>query len=444
LVGRSRVRPDVLGIGAAGATLAFYTLGSGRAFGWDASNTVANFVATPSLLDPFRRQVSFNNHVLFSALDHVVYSLTASEEEWVLRVLPTLFGAAIVGVLCWAMARRFGALAGVVAGSVVAVNPLAVREFREVRGYSLLVLCALVSTLLLLRLAANPSPSRSLVGAYCLVAGLGVATHLYMLGVLVAHAAVVIDGRRSVKRWLRRWLGAAALGLAVSAVPVTKALATHQYRTFRPWFPLQLPYELLGAEGLAFVALAAVVIAGLSQVRRQQRVVRPACAVVVIVLIAWVLAPEGLHTRYFLWLLPVVGVLAGIAVARRPILVVLVLVAVGAEVVTGVPKLGQDQVPNRVAAALIERGQREGLRTCAIRSTATTLAAYAKGFTKITLPDQLATCDLVVAAAGSADSSLVSAAARHFPHSVVLPAQEPGRAFFRDPLPLSTAARIAG
>src|SRR5207245_9733935 len=62
-----------VGVGAGLATIACYAPGIGRPYGWDASNTVGSFVATSSLLDPFRRQVRFNNQVLFSAMEHVAY-----------------------------------------------------------------------------------------------------------------------------------------------------------------------------------------------------------------------------------------------------------------------------------------------------------------------------------------------------------------------------------
>src|SRR5437667_1931860 len=130
---RSATRaPVVVALACSAASVAIYTPGWGRAFSWDASNTVGHFVATPSLLDPFRRQVTFNNQVLFSALEHVVYTLTGSRDERVLRVLPILLAAIAIGVLAWAVARRWGTLAGVVAGAVLLANPLAVVEFREV------------------------------------------------------------------------------------------------------------------------------------------------------------------------------------------------------------------------------------------------------------------------------------------------------------------------
>src|SRR2546429_6711180 len=70
-----RRRSDVF-IGAVLGTVTFavYLLGSGRNYDYDSSETVGMFVATRSLLDPFRRQDVFNNHPLLSFVDHLVYS----------------------------------------------------------------------------------------------------------------------------------------------------------------------------------------------------------------------------------------------------------------------------------------------------------------------------------------------------------------------------------
>ncbi|MBV8159809.1 MAG: glycosyltransferase family 39 protein [Acidimicrobiia bacterium] len=427
-----------LGIAAGAATAAFYGIGAGRAFGWDASNTVGHFVATRSLLDAFRAQRGFNNHVLFSALEHVVFTVTGSQDERLLRILPIAFGAAVVGLLSWLVARRLGGVPGAVAGLVVAANPVAIQEFREVRGYSLVVLCALVSTVLFVRLRRQRPPSRALVAGYCVVSALGVATHLSMVGVLGVQAAVVCRDRHSVPTWVPRLAAAVALGVAIAAVPLWRGFGTHQSRVFRPWFPLTLPYDLLGGEGVAFTALAPVVVFGVWKLRARRAVWRALAATAVIVLAAWAAGPAGLFTRYFLWLLPAVGVAAAVAVARRPALVILVIVAAGAQVITSWPELGEDVFPNRPAAAIVRAAQGAGLRACVVGSTNTTLAAYAKAREVRTQPE-LAECDVVVAADGTADQTSVQTAARMFPYSMVLPAEQPGNAFSRAPFSTLTS-----
>ena len=138
--------------------MAVYLIGSGRVFGYDSAVTFANFVATPSLLDAFAvstqqptiplAQIAGNDHVLLSLLSHLMYSLTGTRSEVVYRVLPALAGGGTVGVGAWALARRFGMLAGASAGIYIATVPMFVENSRDLRGYSLATFCALVATVL--------------------------------------------------------------------------------------------------------------------------------------------------------------------------------------------------------------------------------------------------------------------------------------------------------
>lgn len=417
-----------VGVGAGLATAACYVPGIGRAYGWDASNTVGTFVATSSLLDPFRRQSRFNNHVLFSAMEHVVYNVTGSHGERVMRVLPIAFAAVAVGLVAWETTRRLGALAGCVAAGIIIANPLAVQEFREARAYSLLVLCAVVTSELLYRLVISDG-RRSMVVAYVAFAAVGVASHLYMLTVLVAHAAFVSARPGALRRWAPRWLLAVACGLAPAAVPVASALFRRQYPFFDAVFPVRFTFDLLGGEGVAFALLAPLAAVGAWRLRDRVPLCRAAIAVAAMVVGSWLASPEFIYSRFYLWLLPGIAVVVATVVARRPGLVWVVVVALAAQVVTQLPGLGDAQVPNRTAGALVARAQRAGLRTCAIGSTATTLAAYASGYATVHHADELASCDLVVDAEGGFNRPLVRAAARRFPYHRRLPAMRPGAAF---------------
>jgi len=127
-----------------GLSFAAYLVGAGRSYGYDESVTVGAFVSTPSLLDPFRRQIVFNNHPLFSFLEHLVWSAGGRSESW-LRVLPALSGAATVGLCARWLARRHGVAAAVCGATVLAANPLFAEASRTVRGYSLVALCAVAT-----------------------------------------------------------------------------------------------------------------------------------------------------------------------------------------------------------------------------------------------------------------------------------------------------------
>src|ERR1700737_3752019 len=126
----------ILGFAAAAA----YLIGSGRAFGYDAAVTFANFVATPSLLDAFAVHseqptiplfgIAGNDHVLVSFLSHLIYSTTGSRWEVAYRLIPALAAGGTVGVTTAVLVERFGLIAGACGGVFIATNPLFVINSR--------------------------------------------------------------------------------------------------------------------------------------------------------------------------------------------------------------------------------------------------------------------------------------------------------------------------
>src|SRR5258708_34722874 len=80
---------------------------------------------------------------------HVSYSLTGSRREGVWRLVPALGAGGTVGVSAAVLARQFGLLAGACAGLFIATNPMFVENSRDLRGYSLAALLALLATLVL-------------------------------------------------------------------------------------------------------------------------------------------------------------------------------------------------------------------------------------------------------------------------------------------------------
>src|SRR5216684_7798204 len=141
------------------ATAAAYLIGSGRSFGYDAAATFANYVATPNLVDAFAvhavlpsiqlKYIASNDHVFLSLVSHVIYSVTGSRSEVVYRLVPALAAGGTVGVSTAMLAKRFGLVAGACAGIFIATNPLFVENSRDLRGYSLAALLAVLATVTL-------------------------------------------------------------------------------------------------------------------------------------------------------------------------------------------------------------------------------------------------------------------------------------------------------
>src|SRR5216684_5658407 len=257
------VTPIRVGIVLGAATTAAYLIGSGRSFGYDAAATFGNFVATPNLIDAFAvhsampsmplKSIASNDHVFLSLISHVIYSLTGSRSEVVYRLVPALAAGGTVGVSAAVLARRFGLIAGASSGIFIATNPLFVENSRDLRGYSLAALLALLATVLLVKSLAPSArwQGRGALAVYALLLGLAIATHVFVVVVLGGHV-VWIAMRRSwsdIKRLLPAWLAAFAIGVAANANIEVMEFVQHGFppSLFSPTFPLYLVLFLVGA-----------------------------------------------------------------------------------------------------------------------------------------------------------------------------------------------------
>jgi len=421
-------RSTVLGITAALVTAAAYLPGSGRAFDYDGSVTVAKFVRTESLLDPFRRQVVFNNHPAFSFLEHLVYSVTGSASSWVMRLLPIAAAAACVGLLVGAAGRRWGPRIGLTAGALLATNPVFIGTGREVRGYSLVCLCGLAATVLLLDLERSSSRAKSI--GYVAVSTLGLATHLYMALVLLGHVAWLWTRGRITAEWRTRWLVVTVLGLTVYVGLVALMAKTGRGRVFHPKFLATLAGDLLGREPVAMAIIGAGVAVTLWSLRARREARTLATLYLAIVVLLWLLAPRDLYSRFFVWSIPAVALAAavGLASIRLP---ALVLVAAPLALLPSVHGYGRDALINRVAAPYVKSVQTRGGHACGIGYATETLPAYVDGVEHIVRSDQLAHCQISVAVEPTNDPNLVAAASRFYPHHLWLGARTPGLLFWR-------------
>ena len=426
--------PPAVGALDGGAAALLYSIGWQRAFSFDASRTVAQFVATPSIGDVFR-QDRFNNHPLFSFLDHLVHRATGSQDERVLRLLPILLGALTVGLVAAAAARRFGPLAGHVAGATLAVNALTIRHFREVRGYSLVTLAAVVATLLLFRLLREERlrPHPGLLAAYAAALAVALSTHLFAGALLAVHALVSAGARRSPLPLLLPWAAAVVVGVAVQWPGIVDGLSRPPRHIFAADFPLRLGANLLG--GPALPGMLVLVAAGWTVLRSRPWV--PWCVGGTTLLLgaAWLAGPSWLDSRFFLWLVPATSTAAAAAVARWPRLAVLAGACVAVNLLVLGPQLPRDEVPNRIAAGFVRAAQGDGQAVCALGRTRAGLLAYVEDVRVVRTRAELATCAIAVEAAGPMKEPLLGAACERFAHVRALPARHRGAIFADEPLP---------
>jgi uncharacterized membrane protein len=428
--------PAVAGAILGLVTAAAYLIGSGRTFGYDAAVTFANFVATPSLLDAFavRSQqptvplfgIAGNDHVLVSLLSHLIYSTTGSRSEVVYRLIPAFAAGGTVGVTAAVLAIRFGLTAGVCAGVFVATNPLLVVNSRDLRGYSLGVLGAVLATVLLPR--AVTGRWRWLYG---LVLGLAIAAHFFTGLVMAAHFVWVAVRRPRSDLWrlVPAWLLACAVGIGANSNILWVDLTQHGLIPggFDPTFPRDLVFYLVGAPNLLTIGLwLSTTALGLWVLRREGWLWISVLTISAGVAFLWiVLHPLYLYPRFFTFLVPGCAYLIAAAVARwKLVLAPAVILGAAAAVFFLVPGYTQDSIAFRQSAAVIERAREEGRRPCLIHWDEQVMSAYSARFYTVTSADQLPSCDLIVVVTWAVDIPLRDRAAKEFPRATTIVAYD--------------------
>jgi 4-amino-4-deoxy-L-arabinose transferase-like glycosyltransferase len=433
----------VVGAALGIATTAAYLIGSGRSFGYDAAATFGNFVATPNLIDAFAvhsgmpsmplKSIASNDHVFLSLISHAIYSLTGSRSEVLYRLVPALAAGGTVGVSAAVLARRFGLLAGACAGLFIATNPMFVENSRDLRGYSLAALLALLATILLLRYL-DPSekwPGRGALIGYALLLGLAIATHVFVIVVLAGHVVWVAMRSSSVdiKRLAPAWVAAVAIGVAANANIEIMEFVQHGFppSLFSPAFPLYLVLFLVGAPAVLPLGLwLSTAGLGLWAARREPRVWATVAVVAVVVAILWlVLQPAYLYPRFFIFLIPGVAYLMAAAIKRWWVLAPVVVAGAIVAIVAQAPGYTEDPLALPQAAHAVELARAAGGNPCVIHSDESVLAAYTTAFTVVTTADQLNGCSEVVIVSWNVDPRLRDLAAQEFPRLTVLPAYYP-------------------
>ncbi|HXY17533.1 MAG TPA: glycosyltransferase family 39 protein [Gaiellaceae bacterium] len=415
--------PVQSGVTATLITFAAYVVGAGRAYDYDSSETVGTFVATRSLLDPFRRQLQFNNHPLFSFLDHLVYSL-GGRGELALRVLPIAFAAVTVGVVTGWAARRWGGVAGWTAGLVLALNPSYAVLGRSVRGYSLLTLAAVVSSLLLIELLDRDRPRLWPVYAFALA--VAVATHLYALFVLVGHLAFAASRGRLDRRLLRWCALGLALGLSAYSLLARQMVGTalHEPGRFQPLFPERTAVALLGTSQTAIVLLASLLVVGSSMVSTRGLLSVVAALSLTLGVVWLVVTPRDLYPRFLVWLVPAVAILVGAATGRSRLALPLALFAAIAMARVDIPRWTLNPLPSEQAADLVTDTRALGDRPCVLPEVRGALMAYTATPPEATKLRELRGCDLSIGVPFDG-RALLAAARTTFPYHWRLGAETP-------------------
>jgi len=151
----------------------------------------------------------------------------AGESEAALRFPSAVFGIAAVGLLITLVKRINGWTAALAAGLMLALAWRHVYYSQEARSYSLFILLAILTTLLLVRLLERPGTGR-LVAYGVVLAALAYSHYQWVFVVVFHNLAVLISRRRVGWGWL--WLH---LAVAAAYVPqIVLGLLPH-----RGWSP---------------------------------------------------------------------------------------------------------------------------------------------------------------------------------------------------------------
>jgi mannosyltransferase len=256
-----------------------------------------------------------------------VWTAVVGDSALALR-LPSLLAVAAAAAVTAVLGRRlFDARAGLVAGALFAVVPSTSRYGQEARAYAFATLAAVGATLLLVRATDRPSRWRWLAYGAAIL-GLGLA-NLFALTLLAGHAAALW---RAPRRVVAGWLVAAGVPvlLLLPLAVVGRAQQGDQLGwVHRPtvWDIPTLPGGVLqaGAVGGLLIGLAAL---GWALAGRWGTVFGVGVAVPVVVLFLGGLATPLWVPRYLVFTVPLLCLLASVALrpVRWPVAAALVAV----------------------------------------------------------------------------------------------------------------------
>lgn len=424
----------VLGLVAAG----LYLVGSSRSFDNDEAITFANFVVPGSLWavlggrtsieHTYRSVTGTTDHVAVSVLSHLVYVATGTHSEFAYRIFPALAAGAAIAVLFIVLVERFGLLAGGIPAVFMATAQAWVLEARQMRGYSLMVLLAILASVVL---RSGLGSRRRRAGYVALMAG-AMAAQLFALLLLPVHLAYVAAARPSeLRKSAVAAAAAGAAGLAVNALAIANSvqmLAGKQPRLFRPDFPKAVVMDLVGGPFPIAVAFGlAGVVLGAFALRRKRWVGYPVAVLAVMVAFLWlVVQPMWLYPRFFLFILPGAMYLVAAGLKRWPLVAPLVLIGAVFSVLGQLPGYTAEPMSLPVAARLVNASRAAGGNPCVLEGDQLEILAYTNQYSIASRTDQLPGCDLVVIVAWSADPRLEQAAFDGFPRHTVLTGQTTG------------------
>lgn len=193
--------------------------------------------------------------------------LHLGESDVAIRSFSVICAAAATAALYALGARLFDARTGILGAFLLALNAFHLRYAQEARGYSLLVLLLVLSSLFFVRRLERPGSGHR--AAYVVTSALALYTHFFAVFVLLAQGVSLLFLRARRIPW--KELAIDALGIVILTLPLAKLVLSAPAGQLA-WIPPLSPrevYELLvalaGAAGAPMLALY-LLLAGLALV----------------------------------------------------------------------------------------------------------------------------------------------------------------------------------
>ncbi len=215
---RARERPwlPYAAVIALGALVIFAGLGSSsmfidEIFSWNASSHglagISAAVQQAEVTPP-----------LYYLILHGWITLTGSESELMLRMPSALAGVGFVAAVAWLGTTVAGRRAGVIAGALAALSPLALQYAQEVRAYSFVMLAVTVAAAAVVKLSQQPERGRWLALA---IGASAVAVLLHYTAALVLFPMWIwLQREKQVPMLARLAVGAALAVPFLALIPL--------------------------------------------------------------------------------------------------------------------------------------------------------------------------------------------------------------------------------
>ena len=157
------------------------------------------------------------NALLFNGLLHYWIVLFGTRDFFV-RLLPALFGVAIV-LLVYLLARALcSERVARIAGLLAALHPFLIHFSQETRSYALATSLSLAATLIFVKLSVRRRPEKSFVWGYLLyglVVAAALLSHYLTVSIFLGHALFAVLSVRDRRVWLGLVSGALLAALIV-------------------------------------------------------------------------------------------------------------------------------------------------------------------------------------------------------------------------------------